>query len=211
MANLSSYVHYACGVVNYDTKSIADKEELLKHFVSFVDSYLKITNYYLICHDETDVLHIHFIFYSISQVQLSTYFNKMRDWFVYKYHDTRDEYGINISKCESINGHLKYCLHQDKESIALNKKQYDIGDFISNVDEDIIDTLIHSKKGQIDAYFLRDAILDCSDDFELMVRLGINVYHRYSREIQTLKEMRIRLMALREQERKERTEGNLPF
>ena len=211
MADLSRYVHYACGLVNFDIKTIDDKEELMNKFLLFCDSYNKIINYYLICHDETDVIHIHFVFYSISQVQLATYFNKMRDWFVYKHKLTRDEYGIQIEKCESINAHLRYFLHQDKDSIASNKKQYELSDIISNVDEDVIDTLIHSKKGQIDAYYLRDAVLDCHDDFELMIRLGLAVYHRYYREIETLRGMRSVLILQREEERKERIKEDLPF
>lgn len=207
MANLNSFVHYACGVVNYDIKKKEDKEELLKSFIGFIESYQKITDYYIICHDETEIIHIHFIFYSVSQVQLVTYFNKMRDWFVFKKKETRDEKGIQIEKCESINAHLKYVVHQDKKSIEENKKRYELDDIISNVDVEIMDTIINSRKGVIDAYYLRDCVLDSKNDFELMVKLGLNVYHRYSREIQTLKEERIYLKALRDEERAER----LPF
>lgn len=209
MADLTRFVHYACGLINFDEKSIDDLPQLMESFVKFCDSYSKITKYYLIAHTETNVLHIHFIFYSISQVQLMTYFNKMRSWFVPKF--TRDEYGINISKCESINAHLKYLIHQDKTSLEEGKKPYSVEDFVSNDEVEVIDTLIQSRKGAIDAYMLRNAVLDNIDDFSLMVALTLPVFHKYRYEIEILKSNRASLALDREKEKKELLEGELPF
>lgn len=212
MPNLSRYVHYACGFVDFEGKLEKDLPFLYESFIKFCDSYKKITKYYLIGHTETDCLHIHFVFYSQSQVQLMTYFNKMRSWFVEKYQVTRDGNGISIAKCESINSYLKYCTHTDKESKALNKKEYSIDDFVSNDDVEIIDSLIHSKKGTIDAYMLRDAVLDCPHEFDLMTKLGLNVYHRYRYEIKILQENRAFLQAEREKEKQQKIEDlDIPF
>lgn len=203
MPNLNKYVHYACGVINFDIKTHDDLSGLMDLFVKFVDSYNNISDYFLIAHDETNVPHIHFIFYSHKQVQVMTYYNKLRNWFVDKYHATRDEKGINIDKCESINAHLKYLVHRDKESIALNKKQYSSDDFVSNQDSEYIDNLIASKKGVIDAYLLRDAVLDTTSEFDLMVKLTLPVFHRYRDEIRIIRENRAFLKLQREEERRQ--------
>ena len=166
MANLSSFVHYACGLINFDTKGADDLPLLLQEFVKFCESYNKISDYYLIGHDDTDVIHIHFIFFSYSQVQLMTYFNKLRNWFVPKF--TRDEYGLQIEKCKSLNAHLNYIIHQSKASIDDGKKPYSVEDLVSNLDIDVLESTLQSKKGSCDAYFLRDAVLDCLNDFELI-------------------------------------------
>lgn len=211
MPNLNRFVHYACGFVDFEGKSADDIPQLMESFVKFCESYSKITNYYLIAHDETDCLHIHFVFYSLAQVQVMTYFNKLCDWFVYKYKLTRDSQGVSIEKCENINAHLKYIVHQDKTSITHQKKRYEIDDIVSNTDVDTIESLINSKKGVIDAYYLRDCVLDCIHDFDIMVKLGLPVYHRYYNEIRYMQENRAYLALQREEERKEREDNALPF
>lgn len=208
---LDRFVYYACGSVNYDLKTQDDISTLYEHFGKFIESYSKISKYYFIAHTETKTLHIHFVFYLSSQVRLMTLFNKMSDYLVFKYHDTRDSDGINIQKCDSINAYLRYMLHQDDSSKRENKKRYEIEDIISNDDIDIIETLIQSRKGDIDAYYLRDCVLDCSDEFELMNKLGLKVYHKYRYEILTLREMRVKLAYDRDKERNDRIDSNLPF
>lgn len=202
MPDLQKYVHYVCGFVDFDMKTKEDIPSLMESFVKFCDSYSKLTNYYLIAHDETDVLHIHFIFYSLAQVQVMTYFNKMSDWFVDKYHLTRNREGISIAKCENINSHIKYIVHQDKNSIASGKKRYEFEDIISNVDVDTIEKMAQSKKGIVDAYYLRDVVLDSRNDFEIMVKLGLATFHRFANEIRYMKEERAYLLLEREEERK---------
>lgn len=209
MADLCRYVHYALGVINFDIMTIDDKSELLFAFNDFCEGYNKISKYYFILHDDTDVVHIHFIFYSVSQVQLMTYFNKLRKHFVPKY--TRDEFGINIEKCEDFNAHLRYLVHQDNKSTQEGKKQYSIEDIISNDSVEMIDNFIHSKKGVIDAFYLRDCVLDYPDEFDLMVKLGLSVYHKYYKEIDLLKSMRASLCLRREQERKDDLSERVPF
>lgn len=209
MGKLDRYVNYACGSINFDIKNHSDLNDIMIKFVDFCESYKQITNYYLIAHDDTDVPHIHFIFYCTQHVMLITLFNQMRKFFVPNY--TRDEYGINIMKCENINAHLKYFLHLDKESIAQNKKQFNLEDIVSNEDMQVIDNYIHSKKGQIDAYLLRDAVLDNIFEFDLMVKLTLPLYHRYRYEIQILKDERAHLEELRKKERQEKLESELPF
>ena len=210
MPNLDRFVYYACGVLNFkDTTSTADS--LLDLCVQFSESYNKISKYYFIAHTDTDILHIHFIFYLSSQVRLMTIFNKMRDFYVSKTKSMIDEYGINIAKCESINAHLRYFLHKDESSKNECKKQYELEDIVSNDDIDIIEGLINSRKGEIDAYYLRDCVLDCKDDFELMNKLGLKVYHKYRYEIDILKDMRINLVRMREEERNNRLTEDLPF
>lgn len=211
MADLNRFVYYACGSINYDTKSIDDIPSLIEHLVTAIDSYNRISKYYLIAHTETDLLHIHFIFYLSSQSRLLTIFNKLRDVLVYKYHDTRNDEGINIAKCESINAHLRYFLHLDEKSKKKGKKVYVLDDIVSNDDIDVIEGLINSRKGEIDAYYLRDCVLDCSDDFELMNKLGLKVYHKYRYEIQNMKEMRASLALKRDNERLEKMDSQLPF
>ena len=211
MADLSRYVYYACGLVNYDTKSVDDLPSLYAHLVEFAESYNRISKYYFIAHTETDILHIHFIFYLSSQTQLMTIFNKMRKVVVDKYLDTRNDEGINLAKCENFNSHMRYILHQDKKSVDEQKKRYEIEDIISNDDIDIIESIIKSVKGEIDAYYLRDCVLDCFDEFELMNKLGLKVYHKYRYEIQILKENRAMLMLQREKEREEKLNNDLPF
>ena len=173
--DLNRFVHYACGFIDFQDSTKEQITELLGDFVNFCESYNKITNYYLLAHYDTDIIHIHYVFYSVSQVQLYTYFNKMRAYFKDKKHLVRGDGGIQVEKCENINAMLLYFLHQDKKSVLANKFKYDLDDFVSNDSLDNIDTMIHSKKGVIDAFFLRDAVLDTQDEFELMVRLGLNV------------------------------------
>lgn len=209
MADLYRYVHYACGILDFDTKTIEDKSELLYAVNDFCEGYNKISKYYFILHDDADVIHIHFIFYSVSQVQLMTYFNKLRKHLVPKY--TRNEYGISIEKCEDFNAYLKYIVHQDAKSIKESKKQYSIEDIISNDSVELIDNYIHSKRGVIDAYYLRDCILDYPDDFDLMVKLGLSVFHKYWKEIDMLRSMRASLAMRREEEKKEDLSARVPF
>lgn len=210
MAQLDRFVYYACGSVNFDNITL-HKETLLDLFVQFADSYSKISKYYFIAHDDTEVFHIHFIYYLSSQVRLMTIFNKMRDFFVSKNKLIRNEGGINLMKCESINAHLRYFLHIDDKSKKEGKKQYELEDIVSNDDIDIIEGLINSRKGEIDAYYLRDCVLDCANDFELMNKLGLKVFHKYRYEIDILKEMRISLVNMRNQERNDRLDEDLPF
>lgn len=212
MPNLNRYVNYACGFIDFEGKKEDDVPFLLESCVRFCDSYNQITKYYLMAHTETDCLHIHFIFYSQKNVQLMTYFNKLRAWFVEKYKLVRDDQGISLEKCESINGHLRYLTHTDKASVQAGKKKYSIDDFITNDEIENIDTMIHSKKGTIDAYMLRDAVLDCPHEFDLMVRLGLPLYHRYRYEIQTIREARVYLEEQRRIEQAEkRKNDDLPF
>lgn len=212
MPNLNRYVTYACGFVDFEGKEEKDVPNLMEDFIRFCDSYNQITKYYLMAHTETDCLHIHFIFYSSKNVCLMTYFNKLRSWFIEKKKLVRDDQGISIAKCESINGHLRYLTHTDKASVDAHKKQYSIDDFVSNDEIENIDTMIHSRKGTIDAYMLRDAVLDCPHEFDLMVRLGLPIYHRYRYEIQTIRENRVFLEEQRRIEKAERhKDDDLPF
>lgn len=211
MADLSRFVHYACGFVDFENATKEDIPNLLGDFVNWCESYNKITKYYLVAHDDTNIIHIHFCLYSVSQVQLMTYLNKMRNYFVDKKKHCRSVEGISIEKCENINAMLLYFLHQDKKSIASGKKQYSLDDFVSNEELENIDTLIHSKKGVIDAYYLRDAVLDNINDFELMAFLGLNIFHRYRYEIEIIKENRSLLALQRQKEKDEKLEKELPF
>lgn len=211
MADLDRFVYYACGSINYDIKCADDIPSLYQHIINAVEDYKRISKYYLIAHTETDTLHIHFIFYLNSQTRLMTIFNKLCDYVVYKYHDTRDTNGVNIMKCENINSHMRYILHQDNKSVQQGKQRYEIEDIVSNDDIDIIESIIKSVKGEIDAYYLRDCVLDCNTEFELMNKLGLKVYHKYRYEIQVLKENRMALMLQREQEREEKLDKDLPF
>lgn len=209
MANLQSFVYYASGVINYDEKLKDDESKsiLIQHLMQFVDNYNRIGNYYFIVHDDTDILHIHFAFVLSSQTRLETIFNKLADVIVYKYKDTRDTFGINIEKCSNLNAYLRYMLHIDEASIKQNKKKFDIENIITNDSVNSIEGIINSKKGNIDAYYLRNAVLDSSSDFDLMVKLGLQVYHKYRYEIDLLKQQRISLLLEREKEK----ERDLPF
>lgn len=208
MADLNRFVYYACGCINYDTKTINDVPSLMDNLCSISSHYNRISKYYYIAHTETDTLHIHFIYYLSSQTRLLTLFNKLRE-VVKK--DIRDDGAINIMKCESINAHLRYFLHIDEKSKREGKKVYSIDDIVSNDDIDIIEGFINSRKGEVDAYYLRDCVLDCNDEFELMNKLGLKVYHKYRYEIKTLQENRVRLAQQRENERSERLSEELPF
>lgn len=174
----------------------------MNHFVGFCESYKQITDYYLIAHYDSDIPHIHFLFYSKQHVQLMTYYNKLRKHFVPNW--TRDEYGITISNCESINAYLKYCLHQDKKSKEEGKQEYSLDDFVSSVDSNVIEGYIRSKKGTIDEYMLRDAVLDNMYDWDIIRAIGLANYHRYWREIEMMKQERAYLRQEREKERENR-------
>ena len=72
MPNLTNYVHYACGFVDFEGKNADDVPRLLADFVDFVESYNKISKYYLIAHTETDILHRLFILMNqIKQVSIN--------------------------------------------------------------------------------------------------------------------------------------------
>lgn len=197
-SSLDSFVYYAYGFVNFDNKALSDVPDLLVHFVKFATEYNRVDKYYFIAHTETDVLHIHFVLSMSSQTRLMTIFNKL-----YKAleNDVRDVNAITIDKAANFNFQISYILHRDKQSIASGKKQYDIEDIVTNDTITSIEGILSSKKGNCDAYFLRDAVLDSLNEFDLMVKLGLPVYHRYRFEIQRLQEMRAQLILMRNEEK----------
>lgn len=207
MANkFDTFVYYACGILSFDKHELSS-DTLLDLCAQFGESYNRIGKYYFIWHDDAETHHIHFVFYLNAQCRLLTIFNKLREFFVNKNKVIRKDEGISLEKCVSINAYLRYMLHVDGDSQSQHKKVYSIDDIVSNDELSNIETLINSKKGEVDAYYLRNVVLDSSDDFQIMVKLGLKLYHRYRYEIEIIKDNRITLKAQREQEHGE----DLPF
>ena len=70
MPNLDRFVYYASGVINYDSKNIDDSPRLIEHLISVFSSYNRVDKYYMILHNDTDILHIHYIVSFTAQTRI---------------------------------------------------------------------------------------------------------------------------------------------
>lgn len=149
------------------------------NIVNMFQSMDYIVKYYLIYHDEdSNNLHFHFAITLNCQKRLKTLLNEFESFLKI------DRDYIGVESLKSLSGMLIYFIHANEE----HKKEYLVEDIISNDSEDIIFQLIDSKQLEISTAVLIENVLRYSHDTDIMLSLGLNVYHKYRNEIKILRE-----------------------
>ena len=183
---LDTRVMSSFGSINYKESNVEDMKHTIIQLSNFFDNYIPCEDYYLIIHDDTDTLHIHYLIKLNKQVRLSTIINCLSDSLCI------NPLAINIDKCRGFNNCLRYMLHIDESSKIENKKIFSTSDIISNRDKNYIDTLIQcDDEEDISWESLIRAVVRYSKTSDLIKHLGLKVYHKYRFEIRDLLEEKL--------------------
>lgn len=202
---LESRVVACCGSVNF----IDMPKNLLPSLVENMENKFKgcnwIENYYLIGHNETDTLHIHYILELSGQKRLKTLLN---DFEKFGYHRN----AVNIDKLGFLSAHLRYFLHLDEESIKENKKIYHIEDIVSSMPYEYISDMISLEDDKMTTERLIQICVDSGGNLiSIMKRLGLEKFHKWRNEINVILNYDTQLRYARDKERIRREGDNLPF
>ena len=198
-----------CGVVTLPKVDVSTPLELANliacvraKIVDFFSSYSVCIRYYIIFHDEDDDnLHWHYACTLSAQKRLKTFLNDIDDFLIIG----RNYIGVESMK--SLGGMLMYFTHQCEE----HKKEYLVEDIISNDSEDIIYDLLDSKNFEITTTYLIEMVLRYSHNSDLMVAIGLNVYHNYRNEIKLLRDEDTYLQCKYKYLCKDNDDDSLPF
>lgn len=178
-ANLDTRAYRCCGVLNVPTDSEYNIDSLLGAFVQYCIDTNYIIDWYCIKHDDEKTLHIHFIIVSSQQKRLLTYMNDIARGLSFK-----DNKCIEIDKVKDLNTSIRYLVHMGFEG----KKQYSIHDIHSNISFEMlcehINNSVSREKLNVKELFI--VCLKYPNKADLMFVLGLDLFHKYRIEINTL-------------------------
>lgn len=181
---LETRVISAFGSINLN--GVENSAIFMKLLANFFEDYAVCEEYYLIEHNETETLHIHYLIRLNKQVRLSTLINLISDGM------NINPLAINIDKCRGFNQCLRYMLHIDDSSKLENKKVYQVSDIVSSSDEKNIINLIQSDDDlDLSWELLIKAVIKYSRTSDLIKYLGLKNYHKYRFEIKDLIEEKL--------------------
>lgn len=173
---LDTRVLCAFGSIN-DNDKILTIESIKKMFIDFVN----VSDFYFICHDDTNTLHYHYLIKLKKQTRLSTIINFIADYL------SINTLAINIDKCRGFNQCLRYMLHIDDSSKIDNKKVFDVADIVSNDNIENINNFLQSDDDDLMSFeFLIKGVLKYSKTSDLIKYFGLKNYHKYRFEIRDL-------------------------
>ena len=179
---LDDRVTSICGSITFKDYNRNDIPVLEERFYNLINDYHKIKEYYFIFHDETDMLHMHYMFFLTGQQYVSAILNKICDQMIV------EPVAVNYERLISRNAFLRYIIHVDKESIKLGKKQYDYLYIRSNVHSGLIKCLIDSKdeKTGLDFHMLECICVSCTGSEIRIAEFLDQLYLKHYRQIQLI-------------------------
>lgn len=193
---LDKRVTRICGVFTlFDNQ---DENDIFNRLLLFFETFTDRLHYYMIKHDDADRIHWHYAIICTKAIRLGTMINKIADFM------NVDNTQISAESMNSRSAMLTYFLHLD----SVDKKQYDLKDIRSDESLQTIADYINANGDELTAIQLIKYVLQYPREFELLVAIGLPLYHKYRYEINMLND---NYMLLSQRYSFLLKENNLPF
>lgn len=202
-SKLDRKVSRVCGVLNLSKDSTYDEMVSFREkFIVGMENYDYCLNYFVILHDDSDTLHLHYIVLLQKPRRVINTLNDIAQIMGIEQNQ------VSIDVLSNLNAQLRYFVHLNED-----KKQYPVTDIKSNLSLPQVSELINntSQAVPLSSIQLITYVLLYPHEADLMVVLGLDTYHKYRSEIKMLYEQSMYLNMKYKYLLNENNAMNLPF